>query len=142
MLRRIEFTGCFLMPIWVARMNGYMQILLFWVPHLQREFPEVEDFLRMTKVSPVEVNINNQVFTEDHIIQADSSFFDFFSIPVLKGDLKNLLNAPHKVVLSESTAKKYFGDENPIDKVIKIGSDTIGYSVSGVMGDIPDQFSF
>ena len=96
----------------------------------------------MSKVSSVEVNINNQVFTEDHIVQADSSFFDFFSVPVLKGDLKNLLNAPHKVVLSVSAAKKYFGDENPIDKIIKIGSDTIGYSVSGVMGDIPVNSHF
>jgi len=111
-------------------------------PTLHREFPEIEGFLRMSKVQSAEVNISNQVFEEDHIIQADSSFFDFFSVPVLKGDLKNLLNAPHKVVLSVSAAKKYFGDENPIDKIIKIGSDTIGYSVSGVMGDIPVNSHF
>jgi putative ABC transport system permease protein len=111
-------------------------------PTLHREFPEIEGFLRMSRVQSAEVNISNQVFEEDHIIQADSSFFDFFSVPVLKGDLKNLLNAPHKVVLSVSAAKKYFGDENPIDKIIKIGSDTIGYSVSGVMGDIPVNSHF
>ena len=54
----------------------------------------------------------------------------------------NLLNAPHKVVLSESTAKKIFGNENPIDKPIKIGTDTIRYTVSGVMGDIPENSHF
>ena len=75
---------------------------------LVREFPEIEDFLRMTGWGPTIVEYNNQTFTEDHMIEADSSFFNFFSIPVLKGDPKNLLNAPHKVVLSESTAKKNF----------------------------------
>ena len=70
-------------------------------------------------------------------MEADSSFFNFFSIPVIKGDQNNLLNAPRKAVLSESIAKKIFGKENPIDKTIKIGSDTLRYTISGVMGDVP-----
>jgi putative ABC transport system permease protein len=106
-------------------------------PTVLREFPEVEDFLRMTGRGPTVVEYNDKVFTEEHLIEADSSFFNFFSIPVLKGDPANLLNAPRKVVLSESTAKKIFGDENPIDKAIKIGSDTARFIVSGVMGDVP-----
>src|SRR5664280_2122237 len=73
-------------------------------PTMVKEFPEIEDFLRMNGVGPTVIEYNNQTFTEDHIIEADSSFFNFFSIPVVKGDVKNLLNAPHKVVLSESTA--------------------------------------
>ena len=71
-----------------------------------KEFPEIEDFLRMNGTGPTVIEYNNQTFTEDHLVEADSSFFNFFSIPVLKGDPKNLLNAPRKVVLSESTAKK------------------------------------
>jgi putative ABC transport system permease protein len=111
-------------------------------PTLQKEFPEVEKFLRMHKVSPAEITINNQTFKEDHLIQADSSFFDFFSVKVLKGDIKNLLYSPRKVVLSVSASKKYFGDENPIGKILKIGSDTIDYTVSGVMTDIPENSHF
>lgn len=111
-------------------------------PVMLREFPEVEDFLRLTRQGPSVVEYNNQSFTEDKIIQADSSFFNFFSIPVLKGDIKNLLNAPHKVVLSASTAKRIFGDVNPIDKPIKIGSDTVRYIVTGVMADIPQNSHF
>ena len=50
---------------------------------------------------------------------------------------------PHgKLVLSESTARKIFGEENPIDKVMKIGSDTLDYIVSGVMADIPGNSHF
>jgi putative ABC transport system permease protein len=111
-------------------------------PTMAREFPEVEDFLRMNSRGPPVVDYNNQTFTEEHLIEADSSFFNFFSIPVLKGDPKDLLNAPRKVVLSESTANKIFGKENPIDKAIKIGADTVPFIVSGVMADIPGNSHF
>ena len=107
-----------------------------------KEFPEVEDFLRMNGNGPTVIEYNKQTFTEEHLVEADSSFFNFFSIPVLRGDSKSVLNAPHKVVLSESTAKKIFGKENPIDKLIKIGSDTTRYVVTGVMADVPQNSHF
>src|SRR5664280_2222684 len=75
-------------------------------PTMLKEIPEVEDFLRMNGVGPTNVEYNNQTFGENNIVEADSSFFNFFSIPVLRGDPNNLLNAPRKAVLSESTAKK------------------------------------
>jgi putative ABC transport system permease protein len=111
-------------------------------PTLPKEFPEVEDFLRMDGSGPTVVEYEKQIITDNDIVQADSSFFNFFSIPVLKGDMKNLLNSPHKVVLSGSTAKKIFGNENPIDKMIKIGNDSTRYLVTGVMGDIPENSHF
>jgi len=111
-------------------------------PTMANEFPEIEDFLRMNGRGPTVVEFDDQTFTEDDMIEADSSFFNFFSIPILKGDPNNLLNAPRKVVLSESTAKKIFGDENPIDKALKIGSDSVRYTISGVMADIPVNSHF
>ncbi len=111
-------------------------------PTLPREFPEVEDFLRMDAFGPTSVEYEKQTFTDKNIVLADSSFFNFFSIPVLKGDPKNLLNGPHKVVLSETMARKIFGDVNPIDKAIKIGSDSTRFIVSGVMGDVPGNSHF
>lgn len=111
-------------------------------PTMVKEIPEIEDFLRMNGRGPTIIEYNKQTFTEDHIIEADSSFFNFFSIPVVKGDVKNLLNAPHKVVLSASTAKKIFGNENPIDKQIKIGTDTLLFIVTGVMADVPQNSHF
>ena len=111
-------------------------------PTMLKEVPEVEDFLRMNGVGPTNVEYNNQTFGEEHIVEADSSFFNFFSIPVIKGDPKNLLNAPRKAVLSESIAKKIFGNVNPIDKTLKIGSDTARYIISGVMADVPENTHF
>lgn len=111
-------------------------------PTMAREFPEVENFLRMNGWGPTVIEYNKQTFTEEHFIEVDSSFFDFFSIPVIKGDKENLLNSPRKVVLSESTAKKIFGEENPIDKSIKIGNDSVRYTVTGVFGDVPANTHF
>jgi putative ABC transport system permease protein len=111
-------------------------------PTMYKEFPEIEDFLRMNGRGPTIIEYNKQTFTEEHLIEADSSFFNFFTIAVIKGDPQNLLNAPRKAVLSQSTAKKIFGNENPIDKAIKIGSDTVKYTVSGVMADVPPNSHF
>jgi putative ABC transport system permease protein len=111
-------------------------------PTMVREFPEVENFVRMNGWGPSVIEYEKETFTEDHFIEVDSSFFDIFSIPVLKGDKANLLNSPRKVVLSESTALKIFGNENPIDKQIKIGNDTTKYTVSGVFGDVPANSHF
>ncbi len=126
---------------------GGQEVTIFASPAVMggtmlNEFPEIEDFLRMSGAGPTVIEYDNQTFTEDHLIEADSSFFNFFSIPVLEGDPANLLNAPRKVVLSASTAKKIFGEENPIDRLIKIGSDTARYTISGVMADVPGNSHF
>jgi putative ABC transport system permease protein len=111
-------------------------------PTVLEEFPEIEDFLRMNGRGPTIIEHNKQSFTEDHLIEGDSSFFNFFSVPVIKGDKDNLLNAPRKLVLSESTANRIFGKEDPVDKMLKVGSDSVLYTVSGVMADIPENSHF
>jgi putative ABC transport system permease protein len=111
-------------------------------PTMLREFPEVEDYLRMKGYGPIVVEYKDLTFTDDHVVEADSSFFNFFSISLLKGNPKNVLNAPRRAVLSESTAKRIFGNEDPIDKAIKIGNDTARYIISGIMSDIPRNSHF
>src|SRR5512133_2907688 len=59
-------------------------------PTMAREFPEIENSLRMDGSGPTVIEYENQTFTEDDLIQTDSTFFDFFSIPILKGDADNL----------------------------------------------------
>lgn len=111
-------------------------------PTLLKEFPEVDAFLRMNNPGIKEIKCNNQTFSEDHIVEADSSFFSFFSIRLIKGNPANVLNSPHRVVLTESTALKLFGKENPIDKPLQIGLDTVNYIVSGIMSDVPENSHF
>jgi putative ABC transport system permease protein len=111
-------------------------------PTLVKEFPEVEDFCRMSGGGPTTIEYEGQIFIENDLIQVDSSFFNFFSIPLLKGDPRGVLNRPHQAVLSQSEATKIFGNTSPIDKQIKIGTDTIKFTVSGIMADVPEKTHF
>ena len=108
-----------------------------------REFPEVEDYLRMNGRGPTVVEYKDQTFTEDHVVEADSTFFNFFSIPVYKGrSEKPSEREPRRAVVSESTAKRIFGDEDPIDKAIKIGNDTAQIFYFGYYVGYPGKLSF
>ncbi len=111
-------------------------------PTMLREFPEIEDYLRLTGRGPTVVEYNDLSFTDDNVLESDSAFFNFFSIPLLKGDPGNVLNAPRRAVLSASTAKRIFGNGDPIDKAIKIGDDTVKFIVSGIMEDVPANSHF
>lgn len=58
---------------------------------------------------------------------AVSSFFDVFSFSLLRGDVHTALNDPRKVILTETTARRYFGDVDPMGRQIRVGTDTMGY---------------
>ncbi len=111
-------------------------------PTMLKEFPEVENIVRTNVWGETIVRNNEQSFTENAFIEADSSFFDIFTVKLISGENKTALNAPHKVVISQTTAKKIFGGENPMGKALKIGTDTFFYTVTGVMEDIPSTSHF
>ncbi len=111
-------------------------------PAMLEEFPEVENFLRMNSWGETLIRHNDDHFVEDYFMEADSSFFEFFSIPLLRGNVKTVLNEPHTVVLSESTSKKIFGNEDPVNKMLMIGNDTTYYKITGVYADIPETTHF
>lgn len=111
-------------------------------PTMYQEFPEVESYLRMNPWGETVIRLGDKYFTEDDFLEADSAFFSFFSIPLLRGDPATALSEPNFVVLSQTTAKKIFGDEDPMNKVIKIGNTALDYRVSGIMADVPDNTHF
>jgi len=88
------------------------------------------------------VTLDNKSFVEDDFIEADSTFFDFFSIPLLLGDPKSALAGPRQLVIASSTAKKIFGDENPMNRALLVGNDSIYYTITGVMKDLPANTHF
>src|SRR5438270_10153416 len=90
-------------------------------PTFKRNFPEVESAVRMGKYSRI-VGYEDKVFDEKQFMYADSSFFDLFSFRLIRGNPKEALSGINKVVLTESTAEKYFGNLDPIGKTIKVGS--------------------
>ena len=111
-------------------------------PTMLKEFPEVENFTRISTWNEPVIKHLDKMFIETAFIESDSTFFDVFSIPLIRGDKRTVLNAPHTLVLSASTARKLFGREDPIDKLLDIGKDTIPYRITGIMADIPETSHF
>jgi len=112
-------------------------------PVLKRNFPEVESSIKMTRYERV-IHYKEKMINEKKFMYADSTFFDIFSFPLLKGDSHFALAGPRKVIVTESAAKKYFGDEDPIGKLLQVSSDTDLYQVTGMIKDCPSnsQISF
>jgi len=111
-------------------------------PTMATDFPEVEKFCRWNSWGETIVKREDLNYTITDFAEADSTFFEVFSIPLLKGDKKSVLNEPNTMVLSESTAKKIFGNEDPIGKMLKINTGTEPYRVTGVMADFPEETHF
>jgi len=107
---------------------------------LERDFPEVEQSVR--------VDWNN-----DHLFSVgekritlkgspvDSNFFQVFSFRLLKGQTNTVLNDQHNIVLTESTARKLFGDEEPMGKIIKLDNSD-NFTVTGIVKDLPNNTRF
>ncbi|MBU2555727.1 MAG: ABC transporter permease [Bacteroidetes bacterium] len=104
---------------------------------MQNEIPEVEEALRLTFIEPV-IRHNNDVFNEKKWCYTDANFFKIFTATFIKGNPENALSQPNTVVLTESTAMRYFGEGNPIGQFIRMG-ETREYEVTGVIKDYPEN---
>lgn len=111
-------------------------------PTFTREIDEVEAFVRMEIYPQQLVWRDENKNIEDNIIFTDSTFFSVFSLRLLKGDPKTVLNKPNSVVVTESTARRYFGNENPLGQTLEFNEPNNFYVVTGVMEDFPDNSHF
>lgn len=103
---------------------------------MMAEIPEVESATRFGIWRSKPLTFEDKSFTEEMLV-ADSNFFDFFSFHLVAGDPKTVLRGPHKVVITESAAKRYFGDGNPMGKTLLSGSEKTACEVTGVVKDPP-----
>jgi len=105
-------------------------------PQFKRSFAAVEDYVRTMKSSAV-LKVGDKLFEENNFLYADPSLFNIFSFDLAEGNKATALSTSDKIVLSKSFARKYFGDEDALNKTIVI-RDKI-YTVSAVMKDIPQN---
>jgi putative ABC transport system permease protein len=110
-------------------------------PVFSRTFPEVESAVRMRDATML-VRNGDALTSEPDFMFADSSFFDVFAYSFVAGNPEYALDGPRKVVVTESAAKKYFGDQIPVGKTLLLGSDKTPYEVTGVMKDYPSNSQF
>jgi putative ABC transport system permease protein len=104
---------------------------------LVNEIPEVETAVRFGVWRNQPVAYEDKALAEEYFLVADSNFFEFFSFPLVSGNAKTVLQGANKVVITESTAKRYFGNENPIGKMLLRGSDKTAIEVTGIAKDAP-----
>ncbi|WP_295792133.1 ABC transporter permease [Mucilaginibacter sp.] len=107
-------------------------------PVFKKTFPEVSDAVRMTNSRQV-ISYNDKLINEKAFMYADPSFFNIFSFKLISGEKDKMLTAPNQVMVTASTAKRYFGDENPVGKTLKVGGDGTLYQVTGVIKDCPSN---
>jgi len=108
---------------------------------LMDEVPDVVTASRLLDSDDVLISYSDKNFTEKNFYFADPQLFDIFSIALIKDHPQKILNDPYSVVLSENMARKYFGDQDPIDKTIRY-EDKYDFRVTGIIQNMPHNSHF
>ncbi|MEM9329531.1 MAG: ABC transporter permease, partial [Bacteroidota bacterium] len=127
-----------------AALNGNeFDMSLSSVPAAQAmmdEFPEVVSAVRLRQVGErfIKRKDQDETFKEEKTVFADSNFFQFFDFELIQGNTEEVLKRPNTVAISETVAKKLFGNNDPLGQEVVIGSST-DYEVTGVFADMPNR---
>jgi putative ABC transport system permease protein len=111
---------------------------------LKQDYPEVLDAVRIQSSFPVSKNLvkyEDKKFYEEGVLYADNSLFDVFTFPMIKGNSKTALKTAYSVVLTEEIATRYFGDDDPLGKVLKF-NEREDFTVTGVVKNVPRNSHF
>lgn len=120
----------------------FSEIIAPVAPFAKREIPEVIDAVRITNAGATPLfSYREQKMTEDQMLAfTDASFFSIFDFPLIKGNPHNPFPSDFSMVVTESTARKYFGEEEPVGKVLTAdGKDH--FTITGVIKDFPANSS-
>ena len=109
---------------------------------LKDEYPVVEQATRLQPMENALLKIDDKQHMEEHMLFADSTVFDIFTMPFIHGDPKAALNEPNKAVLTRSAAKRYFGNENPVGKMIEWVDGNHQLEVTGIIEDCRENNHF
>jgi putative ABC transport system permease protein len=110
-------------------------------PTLENEYPEIINFTRTFVTTNWVVQYREKkYFNSDIVALADHAFFEMFSLPFVKGNPKTALNDPRSLVITEGFAKKYFGNDDPMNKIVRFTYDD--FKVTGVIKNVPHNSHF
>jgi putative ABC transport system permease protein len=110
-------------------------------PALAADFPEIRKMVRFTSHQRLLLQHGERRFQEDDLLFMDSTAFEVFSWKMLAGNPRLALVAPNSIVLTQSTARKYFGDRNPIGQTLRVENQE-SLTVTGLMEDVPSNSHF
>ncbi len=109
-------------------------------PFLREECPEVATATKIKRWSCV-VQYGNKRFDDDRFFFADPGFLEVFTFPLVEGNKNTALKEPYSVLLTQETAERYFGAENPIGKILLVDNE-LEYTVKGVLRNVPQNSHF
>jgi putative ABC transport system permease protein len=106
--------------------------------YLPNDFPEIQKMTRLLDNGITPLRYKDKLINEQNVFFADENLFDVFTVKVLKGNPKTALSDPFSVMLTEETAQKYFGDEDPMNKVIR-ANNQFDVKVTGIYKAFPSN---
>src|SRR5882724_7566923 len=89
-------------------------------PLLQNDFPDIQKTTRLLDNGTTSLRYEEKLFSEKHAFFADENFFDFFPTKITRGNPTTALAEPDCIMMTEDIAKKYFGNDDPVNKMIKV----------------------
>lgn len=118
-----------------------------WAPLMKKDFPEIQEYVRLLKDEKVLIGqAGQQHFYETQMLYADSTFLNVFSVALEKGNINHALEKPNSIILTDETAKKYFGNADPVGKTLEVNSfgRTFNVEVTAIAKQIPSasHYSF
>ncbi len=108
---------------------------------LEYEFGEVEEACRLYHITSPVIRVEESSFVEDNFFYADSNFFRVFTVPLIEGDPSTALSRPNTVILSQETAQRLFGNDNPVGKTLMVNENYL-LEVTGVSENMPHNSHF
>lgn len=109
---------------------------------LRSEFPEIEQVTRIRSYGSSYVSYNNTEFKETRFAAVDAGFFEVFTLPFIEGESKSALKDPNSIVITEAVARKYFGNEEALGKILELKDRGKSFKVTGVIKEIPKKSHF
>jgi putative ABC transport system permease protein len=109
---------------------------------LHADYPEVLEATRLRNAFGALLTYGDKTFREEAMAFVDSNFFQVFTLPLLQGNPKTALTEPNTAVITREMARKYFGNQDPMGKVLTVKSWNANYRITGVIDEVPNNSHF
>src|SRR5579872_2927608 len=110
-------------------------------PLLQNDFPDIQKVTRLLQAGTTTFHYEDKIFKEKNLVFADENLFSVFDVNILEGDRQNALTEPFTMIMTPAVARKYFGNQDPINKVIRLDNQ-FNVKVTGLFEPLPDNSHF
>ena len=105
---------------------------------LRQDIPELEKVTGINTIGTINIRVLGKKYQQQDILFADTDFVDIFNLDLIKGNAKTSLAQPNKVLLDQSTARKYFGEQEAVGQIIKYDNNT-DLEVAGIFADLEEN---